>query len=59
LGTGCSFASRCPNVQSLCHEARPELRDIGGRQVACHFVDAPGTVVGASFGPLTTGATPQ
>ncbi len=37
---GCVFASRCPLVQSRCHAERPALRDFGGRQAACHFVEA-------------------
>lgn len=36
---GCVFASRCPRVQARCLEERPELRDFGGRQAACHFVE--------------------
>ena len=37
---GCVFASRCPIVQPRCHAERPELRDFGGRQAACHFIEA-------------------
>ena len=37
---GCVFASRCPIVQPRCHVERPELRDFGGRQAACHFIEA-------------------
>ena len=37
---GCVFASRCPLVQPRCHVERPELRDFGGRQAACHFIEA-------------------
>lgn len=36
---GCVFASRCPIVQPRCHAERPTLRDFGGRQAACHFVE--------------------
>ncbi len=36
---GCVFASRCPIVQPRCHAERPELRDFGGRQAACHFIE--------------------
>lgn len=36
--TGCRFAPRCPQAQSICHEQPPELTDAGqGRVVACHF----------------------
>jgi oligopeptide transport system ATP-binding protein len=37
--TGCVFASRCPMVQPRCQAERPALRNFGGRQAACHFVD--------------------
>ena len=37
---GCVFASRCPKAQPRCLAERPELRDFGGRQAACHFVEA-------------------
>ncbi len=33
---GCAFAARCPHVQERCRQERPELRPVGGRQVACH-----------------------
>ncbi len=34
--TGCVFSTRCPYVVAHCHVARPLLRELGGRQVACH-----------------------
>jgi len=37
---GCVFARRCPRVQPRCHTDRPALRDFGGRQAACHFIEA-------------------
>ena len=37
---GCVFASRCPKAAPRCLAERPELRDFGGRQVACHFAVA-------------------
>ena len=37
---GCVFASRCPKAEARCLAERPELRDFGGRQAACHFVEA-------------------
>ena len=37
---GCVFASRCPLAQDRCRAERPELRDFGWRQAACHFVEA-------------------
>jgi oligopeptide transport system ATP-binding protein len=35
--SGCVFHTRCPQVQAVCREQVPELRDVGGRLVACHF----------------------
>lgn len=34
--SGCVFSTRCPNVTPRCHIERPVLRDLAGRQVACH-----------------------
>ena len=36
---GCVFASRCPVAVTRCRTERPELRDFGGRQAACHLVE--------------------
>ncbi len=33
---GCVFSTRCPNVTARCHSDRPMLRELAGRQVACH-----------------------
>jgi oligopeptide transport system ATP-binding protein len=35
--SGCVFHPRCPQAQALCREQVPELRQLGERQVACHF----------------------
>ncbi len=35
---GCAFHTRCPLVQARCREELPLLRDVSGRQVACHVV---------------------
>ncbi len=35
---GCRFHTRCPFAKSICKEKEPELRDVGGRLVACHMV---------------------
>ncbi len=34
--SGCVFSTRCPNVVARCHIERPVLRELAGRQVACH-----------------------
>ncbi|MGN0971888.1 MAG: ABC transporter ATP-binding protein [Aristaeellaceae bacterium] len=36
LPPGCPFAPRCPYATARCREEKPVLRDVGGRQVACH-----------------------
>ncbi len=33
---GCRFHTRCPQVESSCRKQEQELREIDGRQVACH-----------------------
>lgn len=38
LPSGCHFHTRCPYVRAICREKAPVLRNIGKRQVACHFV---------------------
>lgn len=38
LPPGCVFSSRCPRAQTAaCSSQRPQLRDTGGRLVACHL----------------------
>ncbi len=34
--SGCVFSTRCPNVTARCRVERPALRELAGRQVACH-----------------------
>ena len=34
---GCAFHPRCPLATERCRSERPELRPIGGAQVACHL----------------------
>ncbi len=34
--SGCVFSTRCPNVTAQCRVERPVLRELAGRQVACH-----------------------
>jgi oligopeptide/dipeptide ABC transporter ATP-binding protein len=36
--SGCVFHTRCPQAQAVCREQIPALREVGGRQVACHLV---------------------
>ncbi|MBS0652736.1 MAG: ABC transporter ATP-binding protein [Verrucomicrobia bacterium] len=38
IAKGCPFASRCPHAQSVCHEEKPELKQVApGHIAACHF----------------------
>lgn len=34
---GCAFHTRCPHTQPQCAAERPQLREVGGKLVACHF----------------------
>jgi dipeptide transport system ATP-binding protein len=34
---GCAFHPRCPQASARCRDERPELRDVDGTRVACHF----------------------
>ena len=36
---GCVFSTRCPHVTDRCRAERPELRDVAGRGVACHYAE--------------------
>ena len=38
--SGCTFHTRCPLAQARCMAEVPLLRDVAGRQVACHLVEA-------------------
>ena len=35
--SGCRFHTRCPQAQARCGAEHPELREVGGREVRCHF----------------------
>jgi oligopeptide/dipeptide ABC transporter ATP-binding protein len=37
--TGCRFRTRCWKAQNICATEEPQLRTVGGRQVACHFAE--------------------
>jgi dipeptide transport system ATP-binding protein len=37
--SGCVFSTRCPHVVPLCKAERPVLRELAGRQVACHLAE--------------------
>jgi len=48
---GCSFSTRCPQVQPICREVAPDLIQVSpGRQVACHFVPPQSTTAGPAGG---------
>ncbi len=36
--SGCRFHTRCPYATDRCSQEEPEMRDVGGRMVACHIV---------------------
>ncbi|MBD2748471.1 ABC transporter ATP-binding protein [Microvirga sp. BT688] len=36
---GCVFSTRCPYVTERCKVERPALRELDGRQVACHYAE--------------------
>lgn len=36
--SGCRFHTRCPYTKDICKEKEPEIKNIDGRQVACHLV---------------------
>jgi dipeptide transport system ATP-binding protein len=36
---GCAFSTRCPYVTERCRIERPPLRELAGRQVACHYAE--------------------
>jgi dipeptide transport system ATP-binding protein len=37
--SGCVFSTRCPHVTAQCQSTRPVLRELAGRQVACHLAE--------------------
>ncbi len=37
--SGCAFHPRCPHATDLCATTTPELREIEGRTVSCHFAE--------------------
>ena len=36
---GCVFHPRCPKAEARCSSTTPDLRDVAGSSVACHFPD--------------------
>lgn len=37
--SGCAFRTRCPYATDRCRDEFPELREVQGRQVACHYAE--------------------
>lgn len=37
--SGCVFSTRCPHVMPQCQSERPVLRELAGRQLACHLAE--------------------
>jgi len=37
--SGCVFSTRCPHVTPQCQSERPVLRELAGRQLACHLAE--------------------
>ncbi|MBS2035792.1 ATP-binding cassette domain-containing protein [bacterium] len=37
--SGCSFHPRCPYARQRCSQERPQLRQLQGQEVACHFAE--------------------
>ena len=35
--SGCRFHTRCPYATEKCRQEEPQMRQFGGREVACHF----------------------
>ena len=50
---GCHFHTRCPWAREVCRTVRPEIRLLGARQVACHFVGQPGFPTTGHLAPET------
>jgi oligopeptide/dipeptide ABC transporter ATP-binding protein len=36
--SGCRFHTRCPYAKDLCSQEEPQMREVSGREAACHFV---------------------
>ncbi|HSF64674.1 MAG TPA: ABC transporter ATP-binding protein [Paracoccaceae bacterium] len=48
---GCNFCTRCPQVEPICREVKPELQEVvPGRFVACHLVKPPQSLHARSTG---------
>jgi len=37
--SGCHFRTRCPFAEARCRDQKPELREVAGRLVRCHFAE--------------------
>jgi dipeptide transport system ATP-binding protein len=40
--SGCAFHRRCPFATERCAQERPDLREVEGRLVACHYAESTG-----------------
>jgi oligopeptide transport system ATP-binding protein len=55
IDTACGYASRCPYVQPVCRNERPELRLVDGGRSACHFADELASQLTETAGGLHSG----
>ena len=39
IPSGCPFRTRCPHATQRCAEEKPQLRQVGSSQVACHLYE--------------------
>ncbi|MDP2738325.1 MAG: ATP-binding cassette domain-containing protein [Pseudorhodobacter sp.] len=57
---GCNFCTRCPQVQDICHQVQPGLKEVApARFVACHFVPPQQTPRPGSTGATTEAIEPK
>jgi len=39
IPSGCKFHTRCPYAEKICEDKVPELRNVSGHTVSCHFAE--------------------